>query len=405
LTQSNLKSFGVAGSKSNLISGSERMEEIINLKHIVNPTMDIYFDDSFTDDPQNLVYRDIASYVDHIVFSENEVDKERLALFGLEFKKTDTYLYLKLKDYKQRKKIASVIVKEEEMKCFFTLDSVCIILNQKNRLEAQILYEQISFTKVQGILGIHGMIKKTDNYYQSVGSNLKEVLKMKGIDRKRTSTNNIHEIIELFGIDAAKNHIELELAKVMSHTGVSAQHRHISLLAAKMTYEGILNPSTCSGISYRQETVLRNASFEKPLVYLNQAAAKGLYDNGKTYSASVVIGKKIPAGTGTVELITDVVVPNKNQTLLKMPDSTFNFEFIDINKFVLPPVNNNNNNTKESNVTETRKRKPLLLNQKEETKKKKLNFCASTAATSNQIKMKKKFFMTKPNQLFVPFTP
>ena len=109
------------------------------------------------------------------------------------------------------------------------------------------------------IKGVHGInsvtmfkskkkIKKNYSYEKvdewildTNGINLLEILQNKNVDKRRTISNDIYEVYNLFGIEAARNILMFELNEVISAAGSYVNFRHISVLADIMTNSGSLN--------------------------------------------------------------------------------------------------------------------------------------------------------------------
>jgi DNA-directed RNA polymerase II subunit RPB1 len=70
----------------------------------------------------------------------------------------------------------------------------------------------------------------------TTGSNLLEVLGLAYIDYKRTYSNDIYEVFDVLGIEAARQVILNELTEVMEFAGVYINYAHLSVLADRMTY-------------------------------------------------------------------------------------------------------------------------------------------------------------------------
>ena len=64
------------------------------------------------------------------------------------------------------------------------------------------------------------------------------MLSEKNVDPERTYTNDICEIFEVLGIEAARKAIEREMEKVISFDGSYVNYRHLALLCDVMTARG-----------------------------------------------------------------------------------------------------------------------------------------------------------------------
>jgi DNA-directed RNA polymerase subunit A" len=149
------------------------------------------------------------------------------------------------------------------------------------------------------------MVKKEgDEYYvYTEGSNLSEVLKVPGVDFTRTKTNNIYEIFEVLGIEAARNAIIAEIQNVLDEQGLEVDRRHIMVLADAMCLEGEIQQIGRHGITGEKASVLARASFEVTTGHLLEAAREGEKDMLNGVTENVIVGQPIPLGTGIVDLI------------------------------------------------------------------------------------------------------
>jgi DNA-directed RNA polymerase II subunit RPB1 len=75
-------------------------------------------------------------------------------------------------------------------------------------------------------------------YFESTGTNLKKLLAMEIIDTKRTISNDIYEIYNTLGVEAARAALISETKWVFAHYGIYVNYRHIALLIDWMTRRG-----------------------------------------------------------------------------------------------------------------------------------------------------------------------
>ena len=138
-------------------------------------------------------------------------------------------------------------------------------------------------------------------YAESTGSNLKELLIHPEIDSTRTYCNNIHEINDSLGIEAARNFLIKEFIDLLiddSYINI----RHIILLADFICSLGKPYGLTSTGVSRQPIGALEKASFEKAMKHFKEASAFGEERSVSGTSASVFIGKKAMVGTGYSDL-------------------------------------------------------------------------------------------------------
>jgi DNA-directed RNA polymerase subunit A" len=169
--------------------------------------------------------------------------------------------------------------------------------------ELRLLADKVRDLQISGIKGIGKVIIRKDDtewVIHTEGSNLKEILDMDGIDHVRTTTNNIHEIGEVLGIEAARQSIINEAQNTLSEQGLSVDVRHIMLVADIMTSEGTVKSIGRHGISGEKSSVLARAAFEETGKHLLHASIRGEVDDLTGIIENIIIGQPIPLGTGSV---------------------------------------------------------------------------------------------------------
>lgn len=173
------------------------------------------------------------------------------------------------------------------------------------------LVDSVRTILLKGIKGISRVvIRKEDSEYviYTQGSVLKKVIQFDGVDPTRTKTNNINEIAEVLGIEAARNSIINEALDTLSEQGLTVDIRHIMLVADMMTIDGEVKQIGRHGISGEKASVLSRAAFEVTVNHLLDAAVAGEVDELTGVTENVIVGQPIQLGTGDVELI--AVRPN-----------------------------------------------------------------------------------------------
>ena len=190
-----------------------------------------------------------------------------------------------------------------------------VIYTTDSKLEFKEIYklkERIKETIISGVKGIKQiLVVKRDRDYVILtsGSNLKEIMEIKGINRDRTTTNNIHEIAELLGIESARQAIIREVEKVISQQGLDIDERHIKLIADAMTYKGEIKGVTRMGIISEKSSILARASFETPIKQFVNASIKGSEDELASVIENIILNQPVPIGTGLPGLLVKVTGP------------------------------------------------------------------------------------------------
>ena len=142
-------------------------------------------------------------------------------------------------------------------------------------------------------------------YADSRGSNLKLLLGRDEVDPRFTYSNNPHEILASFGIEAARNFLYLDFIRVITAEGSYINPRHIALLVDLMTNPGDLVPITFSGIQRDNRGTLPDASFQQSSKIFKRDALVGRSGPARQTSAAVFLGGRSLIGTSSVELHID----------------------------------------------------------------------------------------------------
>ncbi len=165
--------------------------------------------------------------------------------------------------------------------------------------------KKIGKLKLSGLKGISRiLIKEEDGQWiiYTEGSNLSEVYKLKDVDYDNVYSNNIQEIYDFMGIEAARNAIIIEAKKVLDEQSLSVDIRHLMLVSDMMTFTGSINAIGRHGISGTKNSVIAKAAFEETTKHLLNASLKGEEDYLTGVAESIIVGKPPPIGTGIVRL-------------------------------------------------------------------------------------------------------
>ncbi|MFC1800474.1 DNA-directed RNA polymerase subunit A'' [Nanoarchaeota archaeon] len=198
------------------------------------------------------------------------------------------------------------------LKGFTIKDKENIILKRRgedNLVEIYKSKESVKETFIRGVKGITQVlpVKKGEEYViVTAGSNLKEVMQIEGVDTTRTKTNNIFEIRELLGIEAARQSIMNEVTGVIENQGLNVDVRHIMLVADTMCISSNVKGITRYGVVSEKASVLARASFETPIKHIINASLIGEIDNLTSVVENVMLNQPVPVGTGLPGLITKV---------------------------------------------------------------------------------------------------
>ena len=191
----------------------------------------------------------------------------------------------------------------------------------KNALSLRFIEDKLLDTTLTGINGVgrvfHREIKSQLEYDERVGgyapgkqyvldtegTNMLDLFTFPGIDPTRTFSNDIHEILDVFGIEATRMALFEEMRTVFG--GSSVDYHHLSVLVDEMTYYGRPIPITRTGMAKMDTGVLARSSFEMTYQVLFDAAVSGDFDKLSGVSSNIMFGQKPPCGTGFVDILID----------------------------------------------------------------------------------------------------
>lgn len=135
------------------------------------------------------------------------------------------------------------------------------------------------------------------------GSQLMDILMLPFVDTYNTTSTNIHEILEIFGIEATRQLIIEEVYKFLQQNGVYVNERHIDLLADFITNQGFLIAMDRHGMAKSHHSVLTAGSFETVVPFFTKAGVYGDRDNLDGVSPNIVMGQTGKFGTGLSSLM------------------------------------------------------------------------------------------------------
>jgi DNA-directed RNA polymerase subunit A" len=162
-------------------------------------------------------------------------------------------------------------------------------------------------THIGGIKGVSQVIVSKDEndewVISTLGSNLKKVYEIEGVDFTRTISNNIFEIYDVLGVEAARNAVIQQAQFTMEEQGLGVDVRYVMLLADLMTVEGNVRAIGRYGISGQKSSVLVRASFEETKKHLTNAAVEGVMDELNGTIENIMMNQVAPVGTGAFDLV------------------------------------------------------------------------------------------------------
>lgn len=153
----------------------------------------------------------------------------------------------------------------------------------------------------------NGVYKKQDIWVlDTIGTNLLDVLGLDYIDKNRTFSNDIIEIYNVLGIEAARQAIYNELVDVIEFDGTYINYHNFSVLVDRMTFTHKLISIFRHGINNDNIGPIAKASFEETPEMFLKAARHGELDTLRGISANVMCGQEGFFGTSCFQVVLDI---------------------------------------------------------------------------------------------------
>ena len=308
-TQMTLNTFHFAGvAEMNVTMGLPRIIEILDgRKEITTPMMEIYLKKPYSKgkDIRNLALSIKETTLSDIVSEflikvaefkiEIILNKEKMRELGISEVLISKAISTHVKGYSVSHDKDKIVLKARS--------------KEEDLNEIYKTKEKIKDVHIKGVKGIVQVlpVKRGEEYIIiSAGSNLRDVLELEEVDQTRTTTNNIFEIEEVLGIEAARQAIINEVYKVIESQGLNVDIRHIMLVADTMCATGSVKGVTRYGVVSEKSSVLARASFETPVKHIINAALIGEVDYLNSVVENVMVNQPVPVGTGLPGLVTKV---------------------------------------------------------------------------------------------------
>lgn len=304
-TQMTMRTFHYAGvAELNVTLGLPRIIELVDARRTPStPTMTIYLDKEHATDREKA--KEIAKKIETVVIGD-VVDKSETDL-------VDSKVTLILDKYElQRRELTAedIVAKLNQSKIKVEDDwdseKISLVSPTPSIKELRRLANKAKDIYLRGIKGIERVVMRKEGgeyVIYTEGSNLKDVLKIPGVDITRTKTNDIMEIESVLGIEAARNAIINETLDTLEEQGLRVDIRHLMLIADMMTVDGTVKAIGRHGVSGEKASVLARAAFEITVDHLLKAGIRGEVEDLSGIVENVIVGRPVMLGTGMVELV------------------------------------------------------------------------------------------------------
>ncbi|MCR4327570.1 MAG: DNA-directed RNA polymerase subunit A' [Nanoarchaeota archaeon] len=307
-TQMVLRTFHMAGvAEMQVTTGLPRIIEIFDArKKPSSPKMEVYLDKEYNNEEsaktfatkiKEVTLREIASEV-HLDFAGKKItidlDKDQL-------KKTH---------------MTPNKVSERLNEMGFSVENkgnlIILSASEGGFKELYQLKEKIKKSIISGVKGVEQILivkRGKDFAVVTLGTNLKEIMKLKEVDKKRTVSNDIHEVAGIFGIEASRQLIIHEIKEILDSQGLDIHSKHLELIADAMTNTGEVKGVTRMGIIAQKASILARATFETPVKQFVNSIVKGSTDKLESVIENIILNQPVPVGTGLPGLVVNVIGP------------------------------------------------------------------------------------------------
>ena len=145
-------------------------------------------------------------------------------------------------------------------------------------------------------------------YAETEGNNLRDILSIPGVDKNHTISNDLKEVREVLGIQAARNFIIQEVMTVIETLGTKIHQSHVMLIADSMSRNHNLLPVSFQGTN-KNLGPFTNMAFERAGETV-LTASRGETEFVSSVSSQIGTGRVITSGTGAVD-----VLPNEDPSM------------------------------------------------------------------------------------------
>lgn len=183
-----------------------------------------------------------------------------------------------------------------------------IIYIKKEKIQEKTISEYITFLET---FDENEELKKMGKYIyaSTVGSNLKDILTLSYVDKKSTTTSNMDEIMDLFGVEQARKVFVSSFMNISMMTGLNINPTHVLLIADLIFYTGRKYGAKFSDKNVsldRESRVLRHIVTKSGPATLATESAFRVTQGATTPIGSLLSGRRIGIGTGSRRTLEDI---------------------------------------------------------------------------------------------------
>jgi DNA-directed RNA polymerase II subunit RPB1 len=282
-------------------------------------------------DPETMLEKNIT--MDDVNFTLNNTYKEEISCVYSDYNADKLVFRIRMNNV--LKNAASRAQKKAKLNPLDQSDQIYILKNFQDQLLNNIVLRGIkNINKVILRKVKDNLVEKAGSYVKqdiwvldTIGTNMLDVLGLDYIDPTRTYSNDIIEIFNVLGMEAARQAIYNELADVIEFDGTYLNYHHMALLCDRMTFTSKMISIFRHGINNDDIGPIAKASFEETPEMFLKAARHGELDMMRGISANVMCGQEGLFGTASFQVVLDL------NEMIKL-DEKYKYEYEDKNDLI-----------------------------------------------------------------------
>ena len=282
-------------------------------------------------DPETMLEKNIT--MDDVNFTLNNTYKEEISCVYSDYNADKLVFRIRMNNV--LKNAASRAQKKAKLNPLDQSDQIYILKNFQDQLLNNIVLRGIkNINKVILRKVKDNLVEKSGSYVKqdiwvldTIGTNMLDVLGLDYIDATRTYSNDIIEIFNVLGMEAARQAIYNELADVIEFDGTYLNYHHMALLCDRMTFTSKMISIFRHGINNDDIGPIAKASFEETPEMFLKAARHGELDMMRGISANVMCGQEGLFGTASFQVVLDL------NEMIKL-DEKYKYEYEDKNELI-----------------------------------------------------------------------
>ncbi|MBU0957542.1 MAG: hypothetical protein KKF56_01890 [Nanoarchaeota archaeon] len=307
-TQMALNVFHFAGvAEMQITTGLPRLIEIFDARKLPStPSMEIYLDSQHNNEKEAKIMAEKIkeTKLDDIV-SEIKINFNEKKIEIITDAEAIKHVHLSVNSIAERLNQNGMSVKVRDKNLYISDKD----LDFKELYKLKVKLKDSIISGLKGIAQVLVIKREREYVILTAGSNLKEIFEIKGVNKDKTFSNNIHEVVSVLGIEAARQLIVNEISKVISSQGLDIDFRHLELISDAMCSSGVVKGVTRMGIITQKSSILARASFETPIKHFVNATIKGDKDELASVIENIILNQPVPVGTGLPGLLVKVTGP------------------------------------------------------------------------------------------------